>query len=59
MPWVGRGAHSVHTAFGAATEPQPLAVIDPLVLVATDNLPMPGAAVLLRGLTTWCSELSS
>lgn len=35
-------------ASGAAPQPQPLAVIDPLgLLVARDNLPMPGSAVLI------------
>lgn len=35
------------SAFGAATQPQPLADTDPLVLVAIDNLLMQGSAVLL------------
>lgn len=36
------------SASGAATQPQPLSVIDLLgLLVATDNLPMPDSAVLI------------
>lgn len=47
MLWVGGWMGAFCSAFGAATQPQPLAVTDPLVLVATDNLLMPGSAVLL------------